>query len=77
MDRLEITTIDARPTGLVLITNLRPRSTVLPDDYGTIVREMMSLSLEQIGIETLFSTVNLESTAVIETREKMLQRFWL
>lgn len=74
---LAFTVVDSHPTGLVLITNLCPQSTILSDDYTAIVREMMSLSLEEIGIEGLFSTINLEPTAVIDTPEKLSQRFWL
>jgi hypothetical protein len=74
---LSFTVLDASPTGLVLITHLNPRSTVLVDNYAVIVREMMSLSLEDIGLQGLFKAVNLESTSVIETREKVSQRFWL
>ena len=74
---LAFTTVDAHPTGLVLVTNLYPQSTVLIDDYTAITREMMSLSLEQIGLEGLFSTINLEPTSVIDSRDKMSQRFWL
>lgn len=50
---------------------------MLIDDYAVIDREMLSLSLEEIGFERLFSMLNLESTAVIETKEEMGQRFWL
>jgi hypothetical protein len=74
---LEITVIDCHPTGLVLVTNLDPQSTLLVDEYAAVVREMMSLSLEQIGLEQFFSAVNLESSSVIETPEKMTRRFWL
>ena len=74
---LAFTVIDSRPTGLALITNLDAQSAVLTDDYVKIVREMMSLSLEQIGFEEFFSMISLEPTSVIETKEKMAQRFWL
>jgi hypothetical protein len=74
---LAFTVIDPRPTGLVLVTNLDPQSTVLADNHAMIVREMMSISLEQIGLEGFFSMINLEPTSVIETKEKMPQRFWL
>jgi hypothetical protein len=52
---LAFTVLDSAPTGLVVITNLDPQSRVLLDNYAAIVREMMSLSLEQIGLEELFS----------------------
>jgi hypothetical protein len=74
---LAFTTIDSDPSGLVLITNLQPQSTVLMDDYAAIVREMMSLTLEDIGIEALFSMIELEPASVIDTREKFSRRFWV
>jgi hypothetical protein len=74
---LAFTVIDSGPSGLVLVTNLDPQSTVLTDSYATIVREMMLVSLEQIGLEGFFSMINLEPASVIETQEKMGQRFWL
>jgi hypothetical protein len=74
---LSFTVVDSLETGLACVTNLDPQSTVLIDDYKAIVREMLSLSLEDIGFERLFSMINLESTTVIETKEKMGQRFWL
>jgi hypothetical protein len=74
---LAFTVLDSFPTGLVLVTNLDPQSTDLMDGYAAIVREMKSLSLEQIGLEAFFSMINLESTSVIETKEKMAEKFSL
>jgi hypothetical protein len=74
---LAFTVVDSYQTGLALVTNLDPGSTVLVDDYAAIVREMMCLSLEQIGFKNLFSMIGLEPASVIETKEKMGQRFWL
>jgi hypothetical protein len=74
---LAFTVIDSFPTGLVLVTNLDPQSTVLTDRHAAIVDEMMSLSLEQIGLEEFFAMINLESTSVLETKEKMTKKFCL
>jgi hypothetical protein len=74
---LAFTVLDSFPTGLVLVTNLDPQSTALTDGYAAIVGEMKSLSLQQIGLEAFFSMINLESTSVIETKEKMAERFSL
>ena len=62
---LSFTVLDAQPTGLVLITNLDPDSKVLIHDYASIVREMMSLSLAEIGLEQFFAMINLQSTSVL------------
>lgn len=72
---LGYTVIDSHPTGLVLITNLNSQSTLLRDNYDKIVREMMTFSLQQIGLKNFFSMIGMESTGVIDTKEKMIQRF--
>lgn len=74
---LAFTILDAPPTGLVLVTNLNPGSTLLTDGYTSITREMLSWSLDDIGIDAFFASVKLESTSVIETKERMARRFWL
>jgi hypothetical protein len=59
---LEITCYAAPPTGLVCITNLNPMSTMLTDEYCNSVRDMMSQSLQEIGINELFRELNVEHT---------------
>ena len=74
---LEITAYAAPPTGLVCVTNLSPDSTILAESYAACVREMMAESLPQLGIETLFATLNVEPTSVIEDYQAISARFWL
>jgi hypothetical protein len=74
---LEITAYDAPPTGLVCVTNLSPHSNVLEDQYSECVREMMSQSLQQFGIDNLFSLLNVEPTSVLHERQAVSARFWL
>ena len=74
---LQITAYAAPPTGLVCVTNLSPRSTVLSDSYASLVREMMSLSLVELGIDTLFSTLAIEPTTALADRQAISSRFWL
>ncbi len=74
---LEITAYAAPPTGLVCVTNLAPASTILSDSYVSCVREMMAISLPEFGIETLFETLNVEPTSVIEDQGAISTRFWL
>jgi hypothetical protein len=47
---LDITVLDAGPTGLVLITGLDPASTLLAEREAEIVAAMMAQSLEAIGL---------------------------
>jgi hypothetical protein len=74
---LEITAYDAPPTGLVCITNLSPKSTILTDTYAECAREMMSQDLRSIGIANLFEELNVEPCSSIGDREAIFSRFWL
>ena len=61
---LDITALDAAPTGLVCVTNLNPRDRTLVDRYAEIVQAMASYALEKIGIDKYFSLVDLKPTSV-------------
>ncbi len=74
---LEITAYATPPTGLVCVTNLSPNSTTLADSYSTFVREMMAESLPELGIEALFTALNVEPTSTIGDKESISPRFWL
>jgi hypothetical protein len=72
-----MTVVDASPTGLVLITNLDPSSRVLRDGYARHVDEMLTWSLDEIGVPGLFKEMEVESTSSIETPDQISARFWL
>jgi hypothetical protein len=74
---LSIYAFDAPPTGLVLITDLGPDSTVIGENYKKIVEEMLSYDLEKIGIPDFFNMADIMSTSVIDTHEKLSRLFWL
>lgn len=74
---LQMTVVDASPTGLVLITNLDPTSKKLSDGYPEYVSEMLSWSLDEIGVQALFHEMRVEPTSVIEIDEQFTARFWL
>ncbi len=61
---LKIIVVDAGPTGLVLITNLDPKNTVLAENYLDIVQEFIDLSLADYGIRKFQ-----DDCAIISTRE--------
>ncbi len=71
---LRITAYDAPLTGLVVVTRLDPGSTVIADGYHEIVRAMMDWTLD---LDAYFAEIGLESTAAIDSEEKMTRRFWL
>jgi hypothetical protein len=74
---LRITALDARPTGLVCITNLNPRSNQLMDNYADLLGEMLSMSLDELGLNQFFSLIDLESTSACSTSEQITSRFGL
>jgi hypothetical protein len=74
---LQIHVLDARPTGLVLITNLDPASNVLRESYFEIVASYRDLDLAEIGLTSFHDSLNVRSTNEFNTPEKLLQYFWL
>ena len=54
---LRIVCVDCPPTGIVFVTNLDPFSTVLNDNYHSIVREYHSMPNDLKAIEKLFSEI--------------------
>ena len=71
---LAILALDAASTGLVALTNLDPRSTVLSDRYRDVVAEMLSWSLD---LDAFFAEMDVQSTASVDTPDKMTRHFWL
>jgi hypothetical protein len=74
---LSFTTLDAPPTGLVLITNLDPASTALIDRYDEHVRTMLGWSLAEIGLAQHVAEMQVEPTSNYVTSEQLTTRFWL
>jgi hypothetical protein len=48
---LSIAVLDAEPTGLVLVSNLDPKSAVLADNYTAIVADYAALTLAEYGLK--------------------------
>lgn len=63
---LKILSLDAAPTGLVLISRLDPSSTILTGRYDAIVEEMMAMDLEELTIAGFFREIDLVSTKEYE-----------
>lgn len=74
---LNLTVLDCAPSGLILVTNLDPGSTILSEGYADLVEEMLSWDLAQIGIPSLFDELRVESTRGLQLHEDITQRFWL
>lgn len=52
---LRVLLLDCAPTGLVACTGLDPKSTVLSENYNSIVDEVGSYSLGSVGIDGLWA----------------------
>ncbi|MGV8950223.1 MAG: hypothetical protein ACOH2M_03900 [Cypionkella sp.] len=59
---LKITVLDAAPTGLVLISNLAPKNTVLLENYDAILAKYLHLELEDHGVARFFNSFAYTST---------------
>ena len=68
---LQIITVDAPPTGLVLITNLDPNSTLLSDHYASLVEEMHAISLPELTLAGLHRELNVKPTVAINDFEEI------
>lgn len=60
---VKITVLDAHPTGLVLVSNLDPDSTVLADAYPEILKEWQEVSLQDYGLDRFNALFVYTSTA--------------
>ncbi len=74
---LKIISLDAAPTGLILVCGLNPYSTVLKNNYSECVAEMFEMDLEQMTIKGFMDEMNVESTSLFTdeaTLEGVLRR---
>jgi hypothetical protein len=74
---LRIVTVDAQPTGLVLITNLDPKSQTLTQAYYESVQEMLRWSLADGGLQALHAELAVTSTKQFLTEEQFSRYFWI
>lgn len=61
---LSLQVLDAYPTGLVLVSDLDPASTVLQDAYEDVVARYMNVDIETFGVENYFKSLEIEASAV-------------
>jgi len=74
---LQIIVVDARLTGLVLITNLDPKNSVLADNYANIVREFIGLNIAEYGIQKYQNDCAMIPTRALARFEDVSKFFWL
>jgi hypothetical protein len=73
---LAIYAYDAPPTGLIVITNLDPTSTILARKYDTLVREFREPS-PPMKLESYLVALRLRSTHTLLSMEDIAELFWL
>jgi hypothetical protein len=72
---LTITAIDARPTGLVIVSGLQPENAVLLNRYDEIERDMLSWNLDTVGVSALFDELAVRPTSTISEPEN-IRNMW-
>ena len=73
---LKIWTVNAPPTGLVMITDLNPLSTVLSESYFNIVEEFRETTLLQ-SWQAAIQPEHVLPTDVVNSLSSISQLFWL
>ena len=71
---LKMTVLDARPTGLVVISNLDAGSRMLHDNYDDMVSEMLGWDLDEIGVSNLFAEMRVQGTSVLDDADGIARR---
>ncbi len=72
---LSISCLDCQPTGLVLVTNLDPASTVLQGNYKEICQEMLAMDLGRIGLRSYAANLPVLSAGDFTKPERILKHF--
>ena len=73
---LRLLALDAIPTGLIAVTNLNPRSTVLADRYFDLVAEYRDQTLADHG-QRYLEDLRVADTRHYASREVLSSLFWL
>jgi len=60
---LTVTVLDASPTGIVLVSGLDPKSTVLERAYATILKQYTDVDLHDFGLEKFNALFDFTDTA--------------
>jgi hypothetical protein len=74
---LVISAFDAPPTGLVAVTNLDPKSTILEDKYSEIIREQELANLGEYGLVRYLEDLNILKTSDFINMTDLSTKFWL
>ncbi|MFY0692178.1 MAG: glycosyltransferase [Paracoccaceae bacterium] len=58
---LDLDVVDAAPTGLVIVSNLNPDSSILSESYNAILTDFLDIEFEDYGTAKYFSSLDIES----------------
>jgi hypothetical protein len=72
---LSISLLDCRPTGLVAITNLDPRNSVLQEAYDSIINRHLKTELHRGDYEAFWTNVRVEPVAELDGPQQLRARF--
>lgn len=73
---LSVRFLDCPPSGLLVITGLDAKSTILSDGYLNIVSETLGLSLEEYGFSKLWTAYPMLDSRVLLERPDLLSQFF-
>ncbi len=68
---LRVTLLDCPPTGLVMITDLDPTSTVLDKAYSDIVAEFARIPFEEEALEAFYDAHGIEASRPLMAEEEL------
>lgn len=74
---LSITITDSAPTGLVIITNLNPKSTVLSDSYAEIIREYSRTTICRKEYDKFWESVIITPMSEFSSLEQISTKLWI
>ncbi len=74
---LRITSFDAEPTGLVVVTNLDPASTTIADNYDAMLAAIREMDLAAFGVRAFIESLDLISTRRLRTQADFSAYYWL
>lgn len=74
---LEMHVFDCPPTGLVLITNLDPASTVLSERYFELVKEHANIWFDRDQAGRYLADLVIEDSKRLQSSSEILKLFWL
>jgi hypothetical protein len=74
---LQLHVLDCPPTGLIVITNLNPNSSILRENYATIVKEYVNINLDEYDFNKFIKECDIQDSSRYNSFERLHKYFWL